>query len=171
LAIAQCMARDGYSLVLGFHANKQAAEQTKQCLEEAHGIKVVVVGGDIAVPATMQHLFSAVEEHFENECTAFVHNAGLYVGITTEKTDLQPTADADFDQTWDYYQKVYPQAFKRGIMFALNCKGLKHVLAISSPGCNATSPPRITYENPGQAKVAVFWSEPMLALLQAKEST
>lgn len=149
------MAHDGYDLVLGFNSNKQAADKTKEQLEKDYNINVVVVGGDIAAPATMQELFKAVQEHFGNECTAFVHNAGLYLGITTEMSDHQPPADAEFDQTWDYYQKVYPQAFKRGILAAQKCKGLKHVLAISSPGCNATYPPRVGYENPGQAKAAV----------------
>ena len=155
LGIATCMARDGYSLVLGFNANVQAAAQAKQHLEEEYEVRVVVVGGDVAAPATMQELFKAVEEDFDNNCTAFVHNAGLNVEVTTESSKLSPAADAEFDHVWDYYQRMYPQAFKRGVMFAQNCKGLKHVLAISSPGCNATRPPRVRYESPGQAKAAV----------------
>ncbi len=34
----------------------------------------------------------------------------------------------------DYYQKVYPRAFKKGVELALRCAGLRHVIAISSPG-------------------------------------
>ena len=34
----------------------------------------------------------------------------------------------------DYYQKVYPRAFKKGIELARKCEGLRHVIAISSPG-------------------------------------
>lgn len=143
------------SLTTGYNANRQAAESTKQQLEKDYNIQVVIVGGDIAAPATMQNIFKAVEEHFDNECTTFVHNAGLFVGITTDSSEMQPTSDAEFDQTWDYYQKVCPQAFKRGLLLAQKCNGLKHVLAISSPGCNATSPPRVDYEIPGQAKAAV----------------
>ena len=154
LAIANCMARNGFNLILGFHTNRQAAEAKVQ-LETDHSVKVVVVSGDIAVPATMQQLFRAVQDNFGNQCTAFIHNAGLYIGITTNLNDAQPTDDADFDKTWDYYQKVYPQAFKRGLLLAQKCDGLKHVLAISSLGCNATMPPRVKYEDPGQAKAAV----------------
>lgn len=29
-------------------------------------------------------------------------------GVTTQSVELQPTADADFDQTWDCYQKAWP---------------------------------------------------------------
>lgn len=117
---------------------------------------MVIVGGDIAAATTMQNIFKAVEEHFDNNCAAFVHNAGLFLGITSDPSEVQPDAFvAEFDQKWDYYQKVYPQAFKRGLLLAQKCNGLKHVLAISSPGCNATYPPRVGYEDPGQAKAAM----------------
>lgn len=149
-----CIIRD-VSLMTGYNANKEAAESTKQQLEQDYQIKVVIVGGDIAAETTMQNLFKAVQERFDNECTAFVHNAGLSLGITTDSSEVQPTSDARFEQTWDYYQKVYPQAFKRGLLLAQECSGLKHVLAISSPGCNATSPPRVIYENAGQGKAAL----------------
>lgn len=155
LGIAKRMAEAGYNLVLGYNSNKSAAEQTQKELEAAHKIKVAVIGGDIAAPATMQAIFDAVQSEFGNECTAFVHNAGLYIGHTTAVTEHQPDADDEFDKVWDYYQKVYPQAFKRGLQMALKCSGLKHVITISSPGCNVNYPPRIAYEAPGQAKAAV----------------
>ena len=155
LGIAKCLARDGYELVLGYSSDSEAAEKTKAELEKEHGIKVVTVAGDIAAPSTMQAIFDAVQTHFDNECTAFVHNAGLYLGTTTAVTEHQPTPDADFDKVWDYYQKVYPQAFKRGLQLAQKCTGLKHVITISSPGCNINYPPRVGYESPGQAKAAV----------------
>ena len=34
----------------------------------------------------------------------------------------------------DYYQKVYPRAFKKGVELARKCTGLRHIVAISSPG-------------------------------------
>ena len=142
-------------MTTGYNANKKAAESAKQQLEQDYNIKVVVVGGDIAAEAAMQNIFKAVQEHFNNECTAFVHSAGLSLGITTDSSEMQPASDAGFEQTWDYYQKVYPQAFKRGLLLAQKCTGLKHVLAISSPGCNATAPPRVIYENAGQGKAAL----------------
>ena len=155
LGIAKCLARDGYDLVLGYSSNKVAADSVQAELEKAYGGKVVVVGGDIAAAATMQAIFDAVQAHFDNNCTAFVHNAGLYVGLTTATTEHQPAADDDFGKVWDYYQKVYPQAFKRGLQMAQKCSGLKHVVTVSSPGCNINYPPRVGYESPGQAKAAV----------------
>ena len=34
----------------------------------------------------------------------------------------------------DYYQRVYPRAFKKGVELARKCTGLRHIIAISSPG-------------------------------------
>ena len=154
-AIAECLAKDGYNLVLGYSSNRQAAEATRSELEKAHGITVIIIGGDIAAPATMEALFAAVQDNFGNECTAFVHNAGLYLGVTTAVTETQPTEEDTFEQKFDYYQKVYPQAFRRGLLLAQKCTGLKHVITISAPGCSTHSPPRIWYEIPGQAKAAL----------------
>ena len=39
--------------------------------------------GDISLPATMDALFAAVEGRFGGQLTAFVHNAGLYIGAGT----------------------------------------------------------------------------------------
>ncbi|CAF1193194.1 unnamed protein product [Rotaria sp. Silwood1] len=155
LGISKCMARDGYNLILGYHTNHNAAERTQEIIEKEFGVKVICCSGDIALPKTMEKLFIALHSHFNNELTAFVHNAGLCVGITTESTDLQPKSDDDFESFYDYYQKVYPRAFKRGLELALKCKGLRHVIAISSPGCNINQCPRIDYEMPGQAKASM----------------
>ena len=156
LGIAHSLARAGYDLVLGYNANEDAARAAAKELEEQHGRKVVCVGGDIAAKETMTKLFDAVREHFEGELQAFVHSAGLYVGVTTGASAEQPPPfGEDFEPVWDYYQRVYPRAFKRGLDAALACKGLRHVVAISSPGCNLSQPVQPSYEAPGQAKTAV----------------
>ena len=90
LGIARSLARDGYNLVLGYHTNQEAAQRTKDAIEKEFGVQVRCVGGDIALPETMEKLFEAIRTEFNNELTAFVHNAGLYVGVTTESTDIQP---------------------------------------------------------------------------------
>ena len=157
LGIANSLARDGYDLVLGYNANHDAAAQAKAQIERDHNRKVVCVAGDIAAKQTMELLFTAVREHFGGKLAAFVHSAGLYVGLTTGGSQEQPNPmDPDFEVLWDYYQRVYPRAFKRGLDAALGCEGLRHVVAISSPGCNAAHPPPgLSYEAPGQAKTAV----------------
>jgi NAD(P)-dependent dehydrogenase (short-subunit alcohol dehydrogenase family) len=169
LGIAKCMARDGYNLVLGYHTNDNAAQLTQEMIEKEYGVKVICCSGDMALPDTMEKLFAAVRTHFNNEITAFIHNAGLYLGITTESTDLQPKSDDDFESIYDYYQKVYPRAFKRGIQLALTCTGLRYIIAISSPGCNCNQVPQIGYEMPGQAKASMEFLVRLYARKLAKE--
>lgn len=154
--IANSLARDGYNLVLGFNADEDRASASAAKLREDHGVEVACVGGDIAAPETMARLFEVVRERFDNELQTFVHSAGLYVGITTAMSERAPNPMAeDFEALWNYYQDVYPRAFKRGLLAALACEGLRHVVAISSPGCNANQPPQLNYEAPGQGKAAV----------------
>lgn len=168
LGIANSLARDGYDLVLGYNANADAARAAQEQLEKDHGRKVVCVGGDIAAKDTMERLFAAVKEHFNNELAVFVHNAGLYVGVTTGPSDEQPNPfGEDFEPVWDYYQRVYPRAFKRGLDAALACQGLRHVIGVSSPGCNITQPVQPTYEAPGQAKSSVEFLARHYALVLA----
>lgn len=142
--------------MLGFNANGEAATAAKQMLERDHGVRVECVAGDVAEPETMARLFARVHERFEGKLQAFVHNAGLYVGLTTPPSASTPNPmGGDFEAVWDYYQRVYPRAFKRGVLAALECEGLRHVVALSSPGCNANQPPQLAYEDPGQAKAGV----------------
>ena len=169
LGIAKCMARDGYNLVLGYHANQAAAQLAQESIEKEFNVKVVCRGGDIALPETMEKLFEVVRTEFDNELTAFVHNAGLLVDVTVEKTDLQPAPDSDFELTYDYYQNVYPRAFIRGIHLGQKCKGLRYVVAISSPGCNCNQVPVIIYEMPGQAKASMEFLVRLYALKLAKD--
>ena len=153
--IASSLARDGYNLVLGYNSNEAAANEARAQLEKEHGVRVVCVAGDTAAKATMTKLFAAVKEHFNGELRAFVHNAGLYVGLTSAPSSESPGPASDFEAVWDYYQRVYPRAFRRGLDAALECEGLRHVVTISSPGCNINQPPQLTYEDPGQAKASV----------------
>lgn len=169
LGIAKCLARDGYHLVLGYHVNHTAAELARESIEKEYGVKVICCAGDIAFQENMEKLFNIVRTEFDNELTAFVHNAGLYIGITTEQTDLQPKADSDFELIYDYYQKVYPRAFVRGIQMAQTCKGLRYVIAILNPGCNCTQIPRVAYEMPGQAKASMEYLVRLYAVKLAKD--
>ena len=169
LGIAKCMARDGYNLVLGYCANQSAAQLAQETIEKEYGVKVICCAGDIALPETMKKFFAAVRTEFNNELTAFVHNAGLFLGATIELTENQPKPDDDFELIYDYYQKVYPQAFKRGIDLAVKCTGMRYIIAISSPGCNCNQVPRTKYEMPGQAKSSMEFLVRYLACVLGKD--
>ena len=117
----------------------------------------------------MEKLFDVIRTQFNNELTAFVHNAGLFLGVTVELTDLQPKLDDDFELIYDYYQKIDPRAFKRGIQLAQTCTGLRYVIAISSPGCNCNQVPRVGYEMSGQAKSSMEFLVRLFARQLGKE--
>ncbi|CAK0738084.1 hypothetical protein CVIRNUC_000991 [Coccomyxa viridis] len=156
--ISEVLARDGYDLVLGFNSNRDAANKAKSELQAKYRVKVITVEGDVAQPQCVELLFQAVKDVFGGRLTAFVHNAGLYVNVTTASSDAPAnlTPDEEWnDSIYDYYQKVYPRAFKKGVELALRCAGLRHVIAISSPGCNCNQPAMPGYEDPGQAKASM----------------
>ena len=167
--IAKCMARDGYHLILGYNADHDAAQRAKEALETEFSIQVICCSGDIASSEAMEALFNAVRVNFNNELTAFVHNAGLYIRVTSAASDSCPKSDGDFESIFDYYQRIYPVAFKRGLQLASACQGLRHVVTVSNPGCNANQAPRVGYEMPGQAKASVEFLVRVHARLLAKD--
>lgn len=156
--IADCLARDGYSLVLGYNSDAAAAEAAAAELRAAHGVEVEAVGGDLTQPGTADALFEAVATRFGGRCTALVHNAGLYIGVTSV-SEAQPAPMGSTDDVWEahwaYYHATYVMAFKRLLERAQKCEGLRHVVAISAQGCNATRGPSLAYEAPGQAKAGL----------------
>lgn len=169
LGIARSLARDGYNLVLGYNSNHQAAEKTKDDLEKEFQVRVFCVPGDISLPETMQKLFDIIRDEFKNEITAFVHNAGLFVGVTTGVNENQPKMDDDFETIFEYYQKVYTRAFRRGLQMALKCNGLRYVVGMSSPGCNCNQAVPVVYEMPGQARASVEFLVRLHARILAKQ--
>ena len=167
--ISQQLAKNGYNLILGFNANEEAALTAKATLESTYEVKVEIVKGDVAQESTIERIFQSVEENFEGKLTAFVHNAGLYVGMTTSAESLEANLAGNvkrqflgngsftsFEQ-YDYYQNVYPKCFIRCVEKALNYMEDEngYIVAISSPGCNTTQTPKLRYAMPGQAKAVV----------------
>ena len=62
LGISQQLAADGFNLVLGYNSNHEAANAGKENLEKSYGIRVCVVGGNLAVQDAMEN---TVEKYFE----------------------------------------------------------------------------------------------------------
>ena len=179
--VAHHLASAHYDLILGYNTNTEAAEETKKHLQEEHGVKVRLVQGDVALPETVNKLFACFEKEFSGQhLTALVHNAGLYVGLTTPPASDEATkasastqrilGDGTFDDfsKFDYYQQVYPKCFVRLVE-----GGMKHmhaggsIVTVSSPGCNANQTPKLTYMLPGQAKASLEYLVRHYALLLA----
>lgn len=134
--ISQQLARDGYSLILGFNTNEEAASTAKATLESTYGVKVHTVKGDVAEESTIETIFKCVEDNFEGKLTAFVHNSGLHVGLTTApeasqailaaKLPAQLLGNGNFTnfEQYDYYQNVYPKCFIRCVERAIKWGGV-----------------------------------------------
>ncbi|MDJ0719818.1 MAG: SDR family oxidoreductase [Prochloraceae cyanobacterium] len=169
LGISQQLASDGYDLILGFNTNEEAASVAKSTIESTYGVKVYTIKGDVAQESTIEKIFASVENNFEGKLTALVHNAGLYVGMTTSpasslaelatNTPLQLFGDGQFTSfaQYDYYQNVYPKCLIRCVEKAINYMedGKGYIVATSSPGCNSSQTPKLSYILPGQAKAVV----------------
>ena len=167
--ISQQLARDGYDLILGFNANEEVASTAKAILESTYGVKVHTVKGDVAEESTIETIFKCVKDNFEGKLTAFVHNAGLYIGLTTSPKSSKAILAASLSpqllghgtltsfEQYDYYQNVYPKCFIRCVERAINYmeNGNGYIVAISSPGCNISQTPKLQYAMPGQAKAGV----------------
>lgn len=98
-AIARRLAADGFTVVVNYAGNAQAAESVVRHIEAAGG-RAVSAQGDVAVPADARRLFDTAESVFGG-VDVLVNNAGVLT--------LTPIADFDDD------------AFDR--LFAINVKG------------------------------------------------
>ena len=167
--IAQKLAEDGYNLILGFNTNEESASTAKAIIESTYQVKVYTVKGDVAQESTVERLFQSVEDNFQGKLKALVHNAGLYVGMTTPPASSEAQLAANSQRQlfgdgsltslaqYDYYQNVYPKCFIRCIEKAVNYmeNGNGYIVATSSPGCNTNQTPKLAYIMPGQAKAVV----------------
>jgi len=187
--IAHKLAETGHHLILGYNSNTERADKAKQELMSKYGVRVFTVGGDVAYEKTIDALFDAVKTQFNNCLNVLVHNAGLYLGLTTEtSSEKAKTAQenpgfkvpAHKDNTkeklnfnlYDYYQSVYPKCFIRCVEKALPLMkdGDGYIVAISSPGCNSLHRPLPMYD-PGPGKAVLDYLVRMTdALIIAVES-
>ncbi len=167
--ISQQLATEGYNLIIGFNSNETAANEAKKILESDYGVTVYPIKGDVAQAETIDQFFDCLEKNFEGKLTALVHNAGLYLGITTTPASEQAEAAADKQRQllgdgnltslaqYEYYQNVYPKCFIRCVEKAVNYMedGKGYIVATSSPGCNMTQTPKLSYILPGTGKTVV----------------
>lgn len=189
--ISTALAEDGYDLLLTYNSDKVAADEFATYLSDTFGedLKVKCVGGDISLPATRDEIFKALDSMTEgndgNECGAgrlevLVHNAGQYVGITSDNAEgiksgekflsfgdgslLDEDGRTNFD-TMRYYQKMYGEAFidlcERSLvrMGSTADGGGGTIVGISSPGVTPFYyGPAATYSMPGSGKTVMEYS-------------
>mmetsp|Transcript_33465 Transcript_33465/g.75860 ORF Transcript_33465/g.75860 Transcript_33465/m.75860 type:complete len:303 (+) Transcript_33465:71-979(+) len=166
--ISEALADQGFDLLLGYGTNAEAAEAHAGELR-AKGVKVAIIGGDVAKEETVDSYFEALAQEFpEQKLKALVHNAGQYVGITSDNSLglssegprllgslLGEGGKVDLS-LMDYYHQIYAKAWVRFVEKAvpLFTEG-GSVVGISSPGCNCTINPAEGYDMPGSAKTVM----------------
>jgi len=141
------------------------------------------VGGDISLCATRDEIFNCFDSHFKSthQLGAVVHNAGQYVGITSENADgLKPAMlgfgdgsmlDADGKMqlgTMQYYQRMYGEAYvdlcERGLARMSAEAGGGSLIGISSPGCTLQYNANLGYDMPGSGKCIMEYAMRLFAV-------
>lgn len=100
-AIAEKFAQEGYHLVLNYMRKKKAAEETKEALETAYGIKVHTVKANVGESEQIKSLFKEIEETF-GRLDVFVNNAASGV--------LRPVMEIE-ESHWDWTQNINAKAY------------------------------------------------------------
>jgi len=161
--IAECFAKEGFDLVLGFRNNFAAAEKFQETISKKYGVKVELVSGSIKEEATIEKYFEVVDNKFEGTLTVLVHNASqIFVPeshATKNRSDVESeigepeTGDTIFGNLlrsqgketvdmslMDHYNHLYSKC-----LISMSERALKRmkddvssIVYISSPGCNNT---------------------------------
>ena len=75
-AVANCLAKAGYQLILTYASDTKAAEATCTTLRQAHGVKVELLRADITDPRAVEEI-NAFLRGAERRLDALVLNAGI----------------------------------------------------------------------------------------------
>ena len=167
--------------------NKEAADEFATSLADEIGneLRVKCVGGDISLSSTRDEIFKALDSMTEDgdggcsgRLAVMVHNAGQYVGMTSENSDgiqakalsfgdgslVDEEGRTNFD-TMHYYQRMYGEAFvdlcERSLlrMGSSQDGGGGSIIGISSPGVNQHYyGPDWSYSMPGSGKCLMEYS-------------
>lgn len=90
-AIATGLAADGWSVVVNYRSEAEAAARVVAGIEERGG-NALAVAADVSDPGAPDVVFSTAETHFGGPVLALVNNAGI------SRDDLSPSLD---DEQWD----------------------------------------------------------------------
>ena len=182
--IADALADGNFDLLLTFNADEEAANTAAAEIREAHaGCTVGCVGGDVSLEATRDAIFARYDEMFKDthELGAVVHNAGQYVGITSDNADGLSASTVGFGDgsllgddgrpqlsVMKYYQRMYGDAYvdlcERGL--ARMAAG-GSLIGISSPGCTLQYKANLGYDMPGSGKCIMEYAMRLFAVRAA----
>ena len=179
--ISEALAAKGFDLLVTYNTDAKAAETAAAELKAAHGCTVECVGGDISRDTTRDAIFAHYDTAFKShELGAVIHNAGQYVGITSDNADGLSAAnfgfgdgsmlDADGKMQLDvmhYYQRMYGDAYvdlmERGLA-RMTEEGGGSLVGVSSPGCTQQYNANLGYDMPGSGKCVMEYTMRLFAL-------
>jgi NAD(P)-dependent dehydrogenase (short-subunit alcohol dehydrogenase family) len=199
--IATVLARQGYDLILSYNTNEIAEEESKRRLLDTYpDCHIECVGGDMTLVSTRDQIFSCVDTKFSNndptsspssELQVLVHNAGQYIGITSDNSegldaDLVAFGDGSLLRkcedgmerpnfsSMQYYQRLYGEAWidlcERCLQRMKGPDGGSFV-GISSPSVNpALYRPDRSYSEPGSGKTVMEYSMRIFAKVVAERN-
>ncbi|KAL3923410.1 MAG: hypothetical protein SGILL_001677, partial [Bacillariaceae sp.] len=199
--IATVLASKGYDLLLTYNTDNQAAEAFKFSLQQRYpSCCVECVGGDLTITETRDAVFACLDAYFgDGHLQVLVHNAGQYLGLTSENSDgissdavifgdgslLKKDKDSQLHtdlSSIHYYQRLYGDAWidlcERSIQrMAMGGCDNDHavpggtIIGISSPSVNPSLyKPDRTYSGPGSGKTIMEYSMRIYAKVVAEHN-
>ncbi|KAG7336927.1 dehydrogenase [Nitzschia inconspicua] len=198
--IASVLAGQGYDLILTYNTNVDAAETSKSRLLDSHPTcHIECVGGDMTLVSTRDKIFACLDTKFKDNIgdasssplQVLVHNAGQYIGITSQNSDglnegaiafgdgslIRKDEDGverpDFSSI-QYYQRLYGEAWIDLCERCLQRMNSRHggsIVGISSPGVHPSlyRPDRF-YSAPGCGKTIMEYSMRIFAKVAAERN-
>ena len=185
-------------IILTYNSNQAAAEEFCATLQKSHpSLQVEAVGGDLTLQESRDKIFQCFDEQFATtdcDLCLMVHNAGQYVGITSENVQgLEATGHGkafgdgsliqeDGSVDWGYltfYRNLYAEAYidlcERSLvrMKQAHSRSEKDesdggyrgsIIGISSPGCNHNYKLSPGYDMPGSGKCVMEFANRYYAL-------
>lgn len=195
--IVEALAESGnfQGILLTYNSNRAAAEEFCAELKSSHpNLQVEAVGRDLTLAESRDGIFQCFDEKFaDSDLCLMVHNAGQYVGITSENAQGLAAAEGsgkhfgdgsllreDGTVDWDYlgfYRKLYAETYidlcERSLvrMKEAHARGSSTyrgcLIGISSPGCNQNYPISRGYDMPGSGKCVMEFANRYYALRAA----
>lgn len=156
-ATAECIIKNGGSVICCYKSNTERATEFAQTMKEKHGSEsdVILFKGDLCEEDVVNELVEFVTSTVSGESVlgGFIHSAGFAPENIFEN---HLDGGSEILKLMDEYNRLYPRALvtiTEGIL-GLMPEGRGRIIMISTPGCNLVSPQRSFYELLGQAKSA-----------------
>jgi len=150
--ISRCLAKSGHNIILTYNSNVDAANENKAFIEENFSVKCAIVKADFidANKESVAAIFDVIKQNseFQKSFVGFVHNAGGYRHPPGERPSIE---FAQLYQNW--YVNTFLLLIEESIkLWETTEASERSAIAISSPGCNLSCPPYVSYLQPGIGK-------------------